>query len=143
MSYTLVCIIIGESTAFPVKIDETQTVGELKKFIKKETEPDLDGVAAHRLTLYKVNIDMSDKAKFTKEVQDISQDLSKTEKELFNPSEELSHVFKSPDPLKGNIHILIQLPGESIDPKVGGAVAEVNVVHTLYHPKKCHPNVSQ
>ena len=49
--YKLFCIVNGESTPFPVDVDENKTVGDLKKFIKEETEPDLDGVAAHQLTL--------------------------------------------------------------------------------------------
>ena len=119
MLQTLFCIVLGETTAFPVDIDENMTVGHLKDAIKEKTKPGLDRFAAHALTLYKVNIDMSDKAKFTKEIQDISQDLSKTEKELFNPSEELSNVFGETGPPKGKIHILVKSPeGELMDSTV-------------------------
>jgi Crinkler effector protein N-terminal domain len=61
MPYTILCILIDGTTPFPVTIDETRSVGELKA-IKKKKEPELDAFAADALTLYKVDIDGSDRA---------------------------------------------------------------------------------
>ena len=110
MTYTLCCIVFGESHPFPVDINETLTVGHLKKLIKEERPSLVDD--ATRLTLYQVEIKLSDDGAYIEEVNE--QSMSDVNK--LNPWHELSDAFQSPGPLKGNIHIIIRLPGESIDP---------------------------
>ena len=54
---SLVCWIPGleDANAFPVDIMRSQTVGHLKKAIKKEKEPILNHVAADQLEIWKVS----------------------------------------------------------------------------------------
>ena len=55
-SIALLYAILGPDIGSPlsIKISPDDYVGELKKAIKKEKEPDLDHVAADKLGLYKV-----------------------------------------------------------------------------------------
>lgn len=48
------------SQDFPVDIDENETVGGLQKKIKKTRAPAFDALTADMLTLYRVNVDISD-----------------------------------------------------------------------------------
>jgi len=60
MLETFYCFLVGGlqgSNTFPVDIHPTKTVGDLKKEIIKEAHPTLDDIAAHELTLYKVEIE--------------------------------------------------------------------------------------
>jgi len=87
MSYTLFCAILGQETAFLVNIDETQTVDELKKHIKAE-EPALASFATDTLTLYKVDIDISNDDTYEQVMRDISQNkVNAPREELTNPSQ--------------------------------------------------------
>ncbi|KAG0072983.1 hypothetical protein BGZ92_003966 [Podila epicladia] len=43
---TLFCLVDGESTSFPVKIESTETIGDLKDEIKRKMTPRFDDVAA-------------------------------------------------------------------------------------------------
>jgi Crinkler effector protein N-terminal domain len=56
---TLFCIVIGRTTAFPVTIGETQSVGELKDAIKKKKAPELieRELMSNKLTLYSTSMD--------------------------------------------------------------------------------------
>jgi Crinkler effector protein N-terminal domain len=53
----LLCWVRGEdhNSIFPVKISGTETIGALKKAIRKEMEPDLDDIPAGALKLWKVS----------------------------------------------------------------------------------------
>jgi len=44
MVYTLFCIVLGQKTTFSVKVDETQTVDELKEAIKNKKPNDFKDV---------------------------------------------------------------------------------------------------
>jgi Crinkler effector protein N-terminal domain len=107
MVYTLLCIIIGETTLFSVKINETQLVDELKDAIKKKAEPKLDAFAAHELTLYQVEIDASNEA-CIEEVKSKCKNLSQLS--MLNPVFELGDCFDSSGPLRRAIHILVEPP---------------------------------
>src|SRR5690554_4895161 len=52
---TLFCLISGElaSSAFPVELSPTKTVGALKAAIKAEQTPDFDDIDAHDLVLWR------------------------------------------------------------------------------------------
>ena len=50
----LLCWIFGGSNAFSIKIGKSELVDELKKRIKKATEPELDPFAPHALSVWKV-----------------------------------------------------------------------------------------
>jgi hypothetical protein len=53
------CLVLGDDISawrvFPVRIAKSETVGGLKKAIKKEKEPEFDDYAADRLDLWKVS----------------------------------------------------------------------------------------
>ncbi|KAF8926231.1 hypothetical protein BGZ47_002836 [Haplosporangium gracile] len=70
---TLFCLVDGESTSFPVKIESTETVGDLKKLIKTETPDTFNGVDAKDLILWKVSIPVAPK----KDRKEISLDDTK------------------------------------------------------------------
>ena len=55
-SITLICLVKGSSTAFPVDIDRNLLVGHLKKAIKAEKQNDFAGIDADKLRLWKVEI---------------------------------------------------------------------------------------
>jgi len=113
--YKIWCIIIDERTPFSVKIDQTESVDDLKKCIKTEKKPILDAFAADQLTLYKIHVETT-KTTYTTIVQDISQDLNNPEKATqLDALDELSEVFGTMGPPKEGIHILVERPaGESI-----------------------------
>ena len=113
--YKIWCIIVGEMTPFPVKIDQTESVGDLKKCIKQEKEKMLAAYDPDQLTLYKILVKTT-KTTYTTIVQDISQDLSDRQKATkLDPMDELSEVFGAMGPPKERVHILVERPaGESI-----------------------------
>ncbi|KAF9921074.1 hypothetical protein BGZ67_000782, partial [Mortierella alpina] len=55
---TLFCLIDGETTsnAFPVEVESSKTIGDLKKLIKTEQAPAFDDITANSLTLWKVSL---------------------------------------------------------------------------------------
>ncbi|KAG0247041.1 hypothetical protein BG011_002154, partial [Mortierella polycephala] len=61
---TLFCVVNGESTsnAFPVEIESTKTIGDLKELIKVERTPEYDDIAADRLTLWRATIPIDENA---------------------------------------------------------------------------------
>jgi len=110
MLYTIWCILVGETTPFSVKIDQTASVYKLQDHIKKREELTLD---ASELTLYKIDVDATDKNTYIPIVQDISQDLSNinTDKATeLDVVQELSDVFGMTHPSKERIHILVVPP---------------------------------
>ena len=52
--YTLWCYVEGDNTLFPVIAPSTTLIGILKRTIKEESSPSLQGLAAKNLTLFKV-----------------------------------------------------------------------------------------
>ena len=110
MSYTIWCIIIGDTTPFSVKIDQTESVDDLKMRIKKKIDPRLNAFPFNQLTLYKIK--EFELEKFNKHaVQDISQNLS--EQTSLKPWTKVSEITGGfPENM---LHILIEAPaGESI-----------------------------
>jgi len=115
MEYTLNCIVLGEASVFPVKINDAQLVGELKKAIKNENPNDFKDIDAHHLTLYKIKIVIPDD-----EGDNILDRVSQPgyvfdPKDKLFPTHKMSRYFgQDPD---GDIHILVELPqSKSIDP---------------------------
>ncbi|KAG0049373.1 hypothetical protein BGZ90_007360, partial [Linnemannia elongata] len=55
---TLFCLVDGEATtnAFPVEIESTETISDLKKLIRTEKSPEFDDIAADKLTIWRVSI---------------------------------------------------------------------------------------
>jgi Crinkler effector protein N-terminal domain len=117
MPYTLLCIVIGGTTPFAVKIDETQLVDELKKAIKKEAEHTCRAFDAYELTLYKINIDISNDNTCDKIIHDISRgDYKFSEKRKLNPTFKVSEYSGETGFPEKTIHIFVEFPsGEPID----------------------------
>ncbi|KAF9536721.1 hypothetical protein EC957_009872 [Mortierella hygrophila] len=91
---TLFCLVDGVATtnAFPVEIESTKTIGDLKKFIKKENTPEFDDFAPDKLTLWRVSIPDN------KQGSAITIDALDDKTELNNPRTRLSKLFsESPD----------------------------------------------
>ncbi|KAG0274862.1 hypothetical protein BGZ96_004062, partial [Linnemannia gamsii] len=98
------CLVDGESTSFPVGIESTKTIGDLKDEIKTKKTPRFDDVAAHELTLWRVSIPLLPK----KDRKDISlRDVAK--KDELDETDDLSDVFPDKPP-KMTIHIIVQRP---------------------------------
>jgi Crinkler effector protein N-terminal domain len=133
MLYDLFCNVIGEGTVFQVSIDATQSVAQLNEAIKKKKEPELDAVAADKLTLFRVSINVSDEDQNQNQNQsgdgdgDEDDDKDKDElikkvhqskdKKKLNPVCKLSKYFEEDKYRKEEtIHILVKVPqGESTD----------------------------
>ncbi|KAF9295152.1 hypothetical protein BGZ74_010947 [Mortierella antarctica] len=92
---TFFCVIDGESTPFPVEIEPTKTIGELKKTIKDDNAVAFVDVDAKMLTLWGVSIPVAPK----KERKDISL-AGITSKEELDETDDVSDVFKETPPRK-------------------------------------------
>ena len=148
MQIRLCCSIIGETTQFPITIDEAQLVGELKDAIKQTLQPASDNFAAHSLKLYKVNIDVSTQELVNKAIIAISTSSIEFDKNELVSVWKVSRYFQeSGDPAKAiheeTIHILAQLPpGESIDPRASyGYVVDATDTNAVEPPKT--PTISR
>jgi len=109
--YTIWCIVVDETTPFPVKIDETESVDVLKDHIKRKKEKSLEAYDADQLTLYKIDVPFEGSGKHLEAVQEISQNLS--EQTSLDRWIELSTI-EGEFP-QGMLHILIEPPaGELI-----------------------------
>jgi len=112
MKYTLWCLVFGQDTVFSVKVDETQTVDELKDAIKKKNKPKFNDIAAPELKLYKLTFDENQS-----ELEDMEEgrfDLNK--KQPLHPMDELTGIFSDTVNIK-LVHVLVvRLRSKSIDP---------------------------
>ena len=134
MPNPLFCAIISENSLIPIKFNGTQTVGELKDVIKAKAAQTLALVDAHTLTLYKVNIDISNKETSPGVMKQISQSSIKVDRQELDPVDNLSEYWGESDlPKRKTIHILVQMPrGESSDLRAYGAVAETQLSNNLH-----------
>ncbi|KAG0247513.1 hypothetical protein BG011_001367 [Mortierella polycephala] len=101
---TLSCLVDGESTsnAFPIEIESTKTIGDLKKLIKAKKTPEYDDIAVGRLTLWRVSIPDDNQGSA------ITIDALDDKTELDSPRTRLFKLFlESPD---DNTIILVQRP---------------------------------
>ncbi|KAG0022275.1 hypothetical protein BGZ82_011068 [Podila clonocystis] len=91
----LFCLVEGESTPFPVKIESANTIGDLKKLIKAKKTPGFNDIDADKLTLWRVSIPLAPlnerKPVFLNEI------ISATE---LDPADDLSNVFEPKAPRK-------------------------------------------
>ena len=102
--FTLLCVVDGEATAFPVVVKPSNLVGELKDAIKTKKDPRFDDIAADKLTLWKVSIPLVP----LHERKPIVLTEHKSATEL-DPTDDISDVFKETPPKK-TIHIIVQRP---------------------------------
>ena len=122
MAYTLFCIVPGDKNLFSVKVNETQTVDELKMAIKKKNEPRFNDIVVHELTLHqiKINLDASDEDEYDRILDEVSQPgYVFTPKRKLRDVWEISQYYGDPSyRQRGAIHILVEPPqkSKSIDP---------------------------
>ncbi|CAB4410222.1 unnamed protein product [Rhizophagus irregularis] len=118
---TLCCLIHGNniSAAFPVKVDNDKTIGELKKIIKDENSNEFFGVDAKNLTLWKVEIPVNDDDK--EEIKQlILQDNQKTKLLGIRYIED----YWTDSPPKRCIHVIVEPPTVAI-PNQSTSIAKI------------------
>jgi hypothetical protein len=105
---TIFCLIHGEpaTSAFPVKILESDTVGDLKKLIKSENIPRFDDIAAHELKLWSVSIPVDNTSVLENLV--LENNKEKGVQELL-PVKKISKIFPD-EPAEEHIHIIVERP---------------------------------
>ncbi|KAG9061870.1 hypothetical protein KI688_007021 [Linnemannia hyalina] len=101
----LFCLVDGEATtnAFPVEIESTKTIGDLKNFIKDKNAVEFTDVDANSLTLWRVSIPDAD----DDETPVLLDGL--TRKKKLRVTNELSMVFDAAYP-EDTIHVIVQRP---------------------------------
>ncbi|KAF9314603.1 hypothetical protein BG003_003981, partial [Podila horticola] len=92
------------SNAFPVEIESTKTIGDLKDLIKTKKTPEFDDIAADKLTLWRVTIPITDDDNETPIL------LNNVTKKKLGPLTRLSKVFPEDIPEESIIHIIVQRP---------------------------------
>ncbi|KAG0277967.1 hypothetical protein BGZ97_009804, partial [Linnemannia gamsii] len=102
---TLFCLVDGETTsnAFPVEIESSKTIGDLRKLIKTEIPDTFNGVDAKDLALWRVSIPVA--ANKHKPIV-LNEFESATE---LDPTDDVSDVFPDKPPKK-TIHVIVQRP---------------------------------
>ncbi|KAF9416742.1 hypothetical protein BGZ76_004608, partial [Entomortierella beljakovae] len=114
----LFCILDGDSSAFPVKLEVEDTIGELKKAIKEENPNDLQDVDADMLIIWRVSIPSAPESVITLGNL-IGDETTAHPERLKDPASEISEVFGTA-PAKKTIHVIVQRP--------------LAVPAALYHP---------
>ncbi|KAF9899215.1 hypothetical protein EC991_009285 [Linnemannia zychae] len=102
------CLVDDESTSFPVEIEPTKTIGDLKDAIKAKKINDFSDVDADELTLWRVSIPLVAK----KDRKDISLSDVPLKEEL-DETDDHSDVFPVKLPEK-TIHIIVQRPPDDL-----------------------------
>ncbi|KAK3844279.1 MAG: hypothetical protein J3R72DRAFT_75783 [Linnemannia gamsii] len=114
----LFCLVDGEalSNAFPVEIESSKTIGDLKEVIKSKKKNDFQKIDANKLTLRLVLIpDGSQQSAITPKALDDKTGLD-------NPRELISERFpESPDV---KTYILVQRPTPDQSPPAGDYISQ-------------------
>ena len=99
--FNLFCSVHGDPDAepFAVKIQEDETVSELKEHIKDKKSNEFASVDADRLKLWKWN-------KSTDNVGDLNI------KDVLDPRHTIGDIFELDTPRKGRTHIIVKAPGK-------------------------------
>ncbi|KAK5809561.1 hypothetical protein F5H01DRAFT_415530 [Linnemannia elongata] len=105
---TLFCLVDGEATtnAFPVEIESSKTIGDLKEHFKTKKSPEFDDIAADKLTIWRVSIpDKDDDDETPIKVDNVSE----SEKKKLRATNKLSMVFDAAFP-EDTIRVVVQRP---------------------------------
>lgn len=92
---TLLCLVDGEATSFPVDIKPTKTVEHLKGAIKAKKAPRFDDIAVDELTLWNVSIPDNDDDDEHPILLDV---VPENEKKKLKATHDLADVFDKPPP---------------------------------------------
>ncbi|KAG8891282.1 hypothetical protein FRB99_003729 [Tulasnella sp. 403] len=98
------CALEGTHDVFSVRVGDTDDVGDLKQAIKKELSPELDGIAAPDLTLWKINKSSEEALKLTR--ADLEGENS------LDPMDTTRECWTDPPPAKV-VHVFIADPLQS------------------------------
>jgi hypothetical protein len=94
MQYNLVCFRPGDKHIFSIDIDENKSVDQLKQMITRNKERKLDDFPPEDLTLYKIEVDISNYNQYGQIVADMSRsDYVFPQKEELIPIAEISYYF--------------------------------------------------
>ena len=110
MPLNLFCVVFPRKPfehLFPVSIDANETVGALKKAIKRENEHRFKDIDAYDLTVYKVLIPDDDGLALALDNLRLDDHAAATK---LRATQKLSVVFSN-GVGDGHLHILVQLPG--------------------------------
>ncbi|RUP45521.1 hypothetical protein BC936DRAFT_148064 [Jimgerdemannia flammicorona] len=101
------CLTFGDPVdrIFPVKVAKTETVGVLRKLLKKEKDPFFNNIPADGLLLWLVSLPANDNA---------LKNLSLENK--LNPVDEIGEVIGDTSLNKKYVHIIVQLPKYYVPP---------------------------
>ncbi|KAI0293993.1 hypothetical protein BC826DRAFT_1013672 [Russula brevipes] len=103
----LLCWIHGISLdLFPVKIEDSETVGDLKNAIFLATSNVLPSINAHQLNLWK-----------TTNIKDELDELEYRDEDMLAARLPLSHYFRPPEPTPYTPHIVAKVPDTYTSPK--------------------------
>ncbi|KAG1893517.1 uncharacterized protein F5891DRAFT_985860 [Suillus fuscotomentosus] len=99
------CIVLGDNPRriFPVDIERTEIVGDLKEVIKDKKRPEFDHVATDRLELWKVDLPINEMIE--QNLNNLTLDPMKS----LSPVDEMVEIFPDAPPRK-YLHIIIQCP---------------------------------
>jgi hypothetical protein len=105
---TISCVVHGENRPFPIEIESTEPVDELKNRIHA-TRSAWNRIAARAVVLWKISIPDDDELEAKlKSIKLDGSDIGVEELRVIPP---LSRYFSGDnDLIKGNIHVLVQLP---------------------------------
>ena len=108
MSITLLCLVKGNTTAnaFPVHIEGSSLVGDLKDAIKAKKQNDFAGVDADRLRLWKVPI--------SDDHVDPLNNLSLEDSDELLAIRKISKYFPDSPP-EEHIHVIVKLPRKCLE----------------------------
>src|SRR6266496_4245518 len=115
MSITLLCLVKGNTTAnaFPVHIEGSSLVGDLKKAIKAEKQNDFAGIDADKLKLWKVTIPGDRDDQLRNLILQDSDELLAIRK--------ISKYFPVTPP-EEHIHVIVKLPRKCLVQSVQSAL---------------------
>ncbi|KAG1893776.1 uncharacterized protein F5891DRAFT_962503 [Suillus fuscotomentosus] len=99
------CIVLGDNPRriFPVDIEQTEIVGDLKEVIKDKKRPEFDHVATDRLELWKVDLPIDEMIEHN--LNNLTLDPTKS----LSPVDEIVEIFPNAPPRK-YLHIIVQCP---------------------------------
>ncbi|KAG1901794.1 uncharacterized protein F5891DRAFT_1187269 [Suillus fuscotomentosus] len=122
------CIVLGNNPRhiFPVDIERTEIVGDLKEVIKDKKRPEFDHVATDRLELWKVDLPINEMIEHN--LNNLTLDPTKS----LSPVDEMVEIFPDAPPRK-YLHIIIQCP-----PAVSSGPLHLKLNCIVFGDDPCH-----
>ncbi|ORZ20930.1 hypothetical protein BCR41DRAFT_394840 [Lobosporangium transversale] len=102
----LLCIVDGESTAFPVDILPGKSICILKRRIKDEKHPEFADISSRRLVLWHVSL--------PEDGNQVNLDDIHMKREISKETRHVSDIFGAKAPGGGTIHIIVKRPQDKV-----------------------------